>query len=133
MRVVLYRVGRNLTRAVRTCASFGVRELLLVDCPSPHIGRLYSAEGRVRISTSDTWPPLGHALALETGQERLVGSIRWDLVDDLLIGGESRGLPSAVVRTAAYRASIPTRGWACLTVEAALAIALYLHAVADVG
>ena len=124
MIIYLYQVGRNLNRAVRTCEAFGVRDLRLIDCPTAHLaGNLYAAKGQVTISQSG-WPaPLG-LCALETWGRTPIVDLDWQEVTALLLGGESRGLPRDV--RAQFTACIPQWGHISgLTVEAALAIALY--------
>lgn len=128
MNVLLYRVGRNLARAVRTSASFGVARIELLDCKGAAVrGPLHGAGGVVEVVPVDAFPAPSRALALETGTGETIDAVDWTRVEVLLLGGETGGLPRRVVRDAAQRATIPTAGWACLTVEAALAIALYLR------
>lgn len=130
MRVLLYRVGRNLNRAYRTCEAFGVDALSLFECNAELSGNLYSATDRVHVEAISTWPDPSRALALETTYRTPLRSVDWRSVDVLILGGETCGLPTKAV-AAAQRAHIPMRGIVSgLTVEAALAIALYARAEA---
>ncbi len=125
MIVTLYRVGRNLNRAVRTCEAFGVRDLHLLECHHARLsGHLFGATGRVHIETIEDWPDGNHVCALETHYPMPIYDIPWHECEGILIGGETAGLPSAA--PAQYHAHIPMVGRVSgLTVEAALAIALY--------
>lgn len=128
-RVVLYNVGRNLNRAYRTCFSFGVTEMFLVGASNDRPiawelrGNLFSAKNSVTISSCDEMPDIGNAVALENYYVMPISRINWSAVDTVLIGGESTGLPKNI--SPLYKATIPTAERFCLTVEAALAIALY--------
>ncbi len=124
MDILLYRVGRNLNRAYRTCEAFGARSLKLLDCQGMLLGNLFKAAGRVEVlNVSDFSPPDG-LLALETHYPDSIYTVRWDLVSTILIGGETGGLPHKT--PAQQRVHIPMTGKVSgLTVEAALAIALY--------
>lgn len=126
MIVWLYKVGRNLNRAYRTCEAFGVTDLRLIACDALELaGNLYRAKDRVNVARAADWPPWETALALETGYPRPLSSVDWGRVDHLLIGGETVSLPRSKIR-AAQVAHIPQPGQVSgLTVEAALAIALY--------
>lgn len=121
--VALYRVGRNLCRAVRTCASFGVTHLVLVKCTGRPSGHLYSARGQVAVLRADQLPEGRGVLALETGAGVDLGDVDWSDCSTLLLGGETDGLPRRLDVTYAHIA-LPGRPQG-LTVEAALAIALY--------
>lgn len=123
MKVALYRVGRNLNRAYRTCEAFGVAELRLVQCTGTVRGRLFGAAGRVEVVSTDELPTEIGTLALETGAGVELAAVDWSAVTAVLLGGESSGLPR---RLPVPYAHIPQRGRVSgLTVEAALAIALY--------
>jgi len=118
---VLVGVGRNLNRAYRTCYSFGVESIMAVDCTAQLSGNLYSADGRVVVTTGsiDDIPPT--AVWLEVDGDVSATEIDWTPVTHLVVGGESVTLP----RMSCYaRAHIPVARPLCLTVEAALAVAL---------
>lgn len=122
--MVLWRVGRNLNRAVRTCASFGVRRLRLVQCVGSLRGNLYSARDTVAVERARALTPLDleGACALETWGSRLLSEVDWERVGLFVIGGESHDVPRLAWP---QTAKIDGAGGLCLTVEAALAIALY--------
>lgn len=123
MKVVLYRVGRNLNRAYRTAEAFGVSDIILVQCNTEIKGGLFRAKGRVAIQKADVLQTKG-ALALETFYKDQLNSVDWSTVKYIIIGGETSGLPHSVRFEQA--ATIPMVGKVSgLTVEAALAIALY--------
>lgn len=123
--VWLYRVGRNLNRVYRTCEAFGVREIRLLECDPKLSGALFGAAGQVAVEPSDNWPSWEETVALETGFPLLLREVDWCRVEHLLLGGESCGLPKRQI-LAAQRTTIPQAGQISgLTVEAALAIALY--------
>ena len=125
MNVLLYRVGRNLNRVYRTCEAFGVESLLLLECDATLSGNLYKAVGRVQVEAVSAWPsPIG-VLALETSYHEPLWapSWRWQSIHTIVVGGETSGLPRL---EAEWKATIPMYGKISgLTVEAALAIALY--------
>lgn len=124
MKVFLYRVGRNLNRAYRTCEAFGVFRLELLDCNAKIGGNLYKAAGRVEVVRVYEWPSPGGALALETFYADSIYHVAWDMVETIIIGGETTGLPRSF--QAQQTARIPMVGHVSgLTVEAALAVALY--------
>lgn len=120
--VLLYRVGRNLNRAYRTCASFGVGQLSLFRCDATLSGALYSAADKVIVTEVDGWPDRATCLALETFYATPLAAVDWRGVSTIVIGGETDGLPRRV--RFGQEATIPAIGPG-LTVEAALAIALY--------
>jgi len=128
MRVILYNVGRNLNRAYRTCFSFGVDELVMVGNSADRSikwklkGNLYAAKDQVEVLPVDELPDLSRTVALENYYELPIEDINWGLVDSILIGSESKGLPRKI--NPLYKATIPTINQFCLTVEAALAIGL---------
>lgn len=126
MEVWLYKVGRNLNRAYRTCASFGVRRLVLVDCGEVD-GRLYSAKDRVDVVREDVLPPAPDTLVLEDYASAHLVDIRWSSVLRVVLGGETSGVPRSY--RAEQAARIPSMK-PSLTVEAALAIALYARSLA---
>lgn len=120
--VWLYRVGRNLNRAYRTAEAFGCRKLVLVECNARLSGNLYQAAGRVEVATAESLPARD-ILALETWGEIPLHAAEKQ-TRRILVGGETSGLPRRLpgIRTA----RIPMTGQVSgLTVEAALAIALY--------
>lgn len=122
-RVVLYQVGRNLNRAVRTCEAFGIRQLGLAECTGRLGGNLYGASGRVELVELGRLPTGAGVLALETGTRAALEAVCWDDVDTLLVGGESSGLPRSLgVRFTTIDTCGRVSG---LTVEAALAVALH--------
>jgi tRNA G18 (ribose-2'-O)-methylase SpoU len=124
MNVCLYRVGRNLNRAYRTCEAFGVRDLLLWECHGDLKGNLFAAKDRVEMREVDE--PPGRVAALETCYEQPVREADWRWVDTLLIGGESHEIPKPRTGDYMQRLTIPQQGKVSgLTVEAALAVALY--------
>jgi len=122
LRVILYHAGRNINRAVRTCFTFGVDDLVVVG-PGRLSGNLFAARDRVRITYADALPDLSNAVALENFYKTPLGDVDWTGIDALLLGGESRSLPGRI--SPRYKATIPTANSFCLTVEAALAISLY--------
>jgi tRNA G18 (ribose-2'-O)-methylase SpoU len=121
--VTLYGVGRNLNRAYRTCEAFGVETLHLWNCTGKLSGNLYAAKERVEMQVINSCPCPTTTLALETSYRTPLSSVDWGQVKNILIGGETRGVPR---RDWQQKAVIPMWGKASgLTVEAALAIALY--------
>lgn len=124
--VCLHGVGRNLNRAYRTCAAFGVRRMDLHDCTGRVLGSLFGHLGEVQVESVAALPMGRHVLALDMHSKRPLGHVEWPEITTLLVGGETVGLPRGVLHechTACIAAS-------CLTVEAALAIALYTWSVA---
>lgn len=127
MIVTLYRVGRNLNRAYRTCFSFGISAVELVECTGTLQGNLYSATGRIDAREAD-WPQdLSRTVIAETDGDVPVQDLDWARVDRLVVGGESVHLPA--VRCMA-RVRIDTPASLCLTTEAALAVLLHERLVA---
>lgn len=123
MNVLLYRVGRNLNRVYRTCEAFGVNELLLLECTGTLRGNLFNAKGRVNIFHASSFVRDG-ALGLETFYDNTIYNVDWTNVRTIVIGGESSGIPRS--EEFDQKARIPMVGEISgLTVEAALAIALY--------
>jgi len=124
MNVVLYRVGRNLNRCYRTAEAFGVEAIELLMCSGQITGNLFKAKGRVSVFSIDDWPPAEGMIALETHYKKPLSGVEWGSIRRILIGGETTGLPRDI--QAEKRARIPMFGQVSgLTVEAALAIALY--------
>ncbi|MGD8707072.1 MAG: TrmH family RNA methyltransferase [Nitrosopumilaceae archaeon] len=127
MRVVLYNVGRNLNRAYRTCFSFGIEKLILVNSQDISIkwelkGNLFEAKNKVKIIETNMMPLIDmHTIALENYYKQSIYNITWNNLDTILIGGETKGLPKLI---SCQKATIPTINNFCLTVEASLAIAL---------
>lgn len=121
-RVLLYRVGRNLNRTYRTCASFGIAELALLECDA-RLSGLFSAAGKVSVTAVDDWPKPETCLALETHYTTPLAVVDWGRVETIVLGGETGGLPRTV--RFGQMARIPTAAGPSLTVEAALAVALY--------
>jgi tRNA(Leu) C34 or U34 (ribose-2'-O)-methylase TrmL len=125
MEVCLYRVGRNINRAYRTCEAFGVTVLSLYACTGTVQGALFRAAGRVRLENRVTWPPAEGTVALETTFLMPLWQVPWSTIERLVLGGETHGLPAQV--PAQYHVTIPQYGSGLsLTVEATLAIALYV-------
>ncbi len=124
MDVLLYRVGRNLNRAYRTAEAFGVARLLLLDCDQARLSdNLFGAAGRVVVESITEWPTTTNLLALEPSYRLLLRDVDWTMVTTIALAGESASLPNLRL---ARKASIPMLGHSsCLTVEAALAVALY--------
>jgi tRNA G18 (ribose-2'-O)-methylase SpoU len=123
MIVTLYGVGRNLNRAYRTCEAFGVETLHLWNCTGRLKGNLYAAKERVEMQVINSCPCPTTTLALETSYRTPLSSVDWGRVENILIGGETCGVPGGDWQ---QRAVIPMWGKVSgLTVEAALAIALY--------
>jgi tRNA G18 (ribose-2'-O)-methylase SpoU len=125
--VILYGVGRNLNRAYRTCASFGVQRLFLVQCRGEVEGALFSATGKVEVVRD---PGLAvadlarmRACALETWGKVLLHDVDWSGIGAIAVGGETCGLSRSLPWACAAR--IGGTGKPSLTVEAALAVALY--------
>ncbi len=123
MNVLLVGVGRNLNRAIRTCYSFGVECIYLLDCDEAKIkGNLYSAKERVPIIKVDSIENLGNVVAFEVDGNAPISELK--TADCIAIGGESTTLSKVMFKT---RIGIPTKNKLCLTTEAALAIALYAY------
>lgn len=119
-RVFLYRVGRNLNRAIRTCYSMGVREVCLVGCDDAQVGRLYSASAQI-VTRYEDLPSGDGVLALDIGDYPPIESVQWDGIHSVVIGSETYGVPQDLP---SQRTTIRTSYSLELTVEAALAIAL---------
>lgn len=134
-RIILYRVGRNLNRVVRTTAAFGVPRLTLIACDDSKLGgNLYGAKGRVTIDHAAGLEVVEPrvTIALETGSTRRVETVAWDGVSTLLLGGETSGLPRTLNLSYATIGMAPT-GVSGLTVEAALAVALHQWRIGSSG
>lgn len=127
MQVLLYNVGRNLNRVCRTCFAFGVKELVLIgysdSCSWEVRGNLYSAKDKINIIKLEELPNLQAILALENYYSIPIQKVNWSKIEGILIGNETTGLPHNL--NYCQKAYIETVGRKCLTVEAALAIALY--------
>ena len=122
--VCLHQARRNLNRAYRTCEAFGVGWLLLHDCKAELSGPLFKAAGRVQLVPVDAIPRGVGVLALETRYHTPLWEVPWRNVRCMLIGGETAGLPRGL--GCEFKARIPMDGEISgLTVEAALAVALY--------
>jgi tRNA G18 (ribose-2'-O)-methylase SpoU len=121
--IYLYKVGRNLNRAYRTCEAFGVKNLYLIDCDAKLSGNLFKSQGLVNVINSQLPYPEG-LLSLETYHTTPIENLDLSVITSVIIGGETHGLPKRL--DAQYRATIPMFGKISgLTVEATLAIALY--------
>lgn len=120
--VALYRVGRNIARAHRTCAAMGVQRMALIECKGTLDGRLYSADDRIIYTTPSEIPQGPGVVALEDWATMPISEVDWPAIHTLVLGGETGGLPRGLDVT---YARIPQVGRLCLTVEAALAVALH--------
>lgn len=121
-RVILYRVGRNLNRAYRTCEAFGISEMQLIECNGQIKGNLFNAKNRVKIIEDDNITN-DSIIAFETSGEKEITQVDFNNVNTVLIGGETTGIP-ITFKGEIYK--IPQIGNVSgLTVEAALAIILY--------
>lgn len=126
MIVVLYKVNRNLNRSIRTCYSFGIKDLFLVDCGNLDYGNLFAAKSQVKLHRIKLLPDFGYC-ALENFYSASIYDINWDSIEAILIGGESDSLKKKELKNLRHQpvmAKIPTKNDLCLTVEASLAIAL---------
>lgn len=127
--VYLYQVGRNLNRSYRTCEAFGVQRLFLIDCNPKLSGHLFKASGRVQVFYDATLPDPSGLLALDTFYKMPISDVIKQhqlMINKIIIGGETAGLPRSL--PAEYKAVIPMNGHISgLTVEAALAIGLYVY------
>jgi len=124
MVVYLYRCGRNLNRAYRTCAAFGVESIGLIDCDTAYLrGNLFSASGAVSLEHCREFPAANGLLMVETWCKTPIDQVDWSKCNAILLGGETHGVPRTV--PAEQYAVIPTLTRLPLTVEAALAIVLY--------
>jgi tRNA G18 (ribose-2'-O)-methylase SpoU len=130
MDVLLYGVHRNLQRAYRTCAIFAVRRFVLWDCAAadPRPGALPAGVLPVfRVSSFEEFLREGAmCVALSPRARHSLEEVDWPEVTALLVGGETVGLPRGLPRTLPRRRIVTPRPWE-LTVEAALAIALYIR------
>jgi len=123
MKVLLYRVSRNLNRVYRTAEAFGIEEILLLECRGTLQGNLFKAKERVILTEVNKFP-LSETLALETFYRNSIYDVDWNKVSILVLGGETSGLP--YTKKFVQMARIPMIGKVSgLTVEASLAIALY--------
>lgn len=119
MKIYLYKVGRNLNRAIRTCHSFGISEINLVDCDESFIkGSLFSAN--VHLRNTDLPDSLNTAI-FEINGKTTANKIDWNKINNIIIGGENITLPKSI---SDISIKIPTKNSLCLTTEASLAIAL---------
>lgn len=95
----------------------------MVECDAKLSGNLFKAEGNVEVIAAEM-PIADGLLAIETYYTEPLGAVDWGKVDALIVGGETSGLPRKIA--ADHKATIPMVGSISgLTVEAALAIALY--------
>lgn len=121
-RVILYKVGRNLNRAYRTCEAFGIPELQTIECKGIIEGNLYKSKNRVKIINNNDIQD-NNIIAFETNGKEEITQVNFDNIDAVLIGGETAGIPNGF-KGKIYK--IPQIGKISgLTVEAALAIILY--------
>lgn len=122
MIVWLYRVGRNLNRAYRTCEFFGIKTLCLVECNTTMKGNLFKASGNVNVITANELP-VEDAIYMETDGIIALEDADFSGCSNLVIGGESiKALP----KNDSLRVKIPCSGDVSgLTVEGALAVSLY--------
>lgn len=119
-RIWLWRMGRNLNRCVRTAHSFGVKQVITVECVGQIEGNLYSASATELVEAA-ALP--NNAIAFEVDGGIDIADQSFCAVTDIIIGGESVTLPRNI-RTRS-RVQVPTENALCLTSEAALSIALY--------
>lgn len=128
MDVLLYKVGRNLNRAYRTCEAFGISSIKCFECKQNDInilGNLYKASNRVSVTETTELPDFNSTLILETCYETPIWEVEWEKINTIVIGGETSGINTKLFKSK-YTASIPMMGKVSgLTVEAALSIALY--------
>lgn len=117
--VYLWKVGRNINRAVRTSWSFGVEEVHTIDCGDVS-GNLFQAKNQKITQCSDIEP---NTVFIEVNGDVELGDMDWRSVESIAVGGENVTLPSGSGVRARLR--IPTAKSLCLTTEAALAIALH--------
>lgn len=120
--VILYKCGRNLNRVIRTCYTFGVYELLLLECDKSYIkGNCYSANGKVNVREITSIADVqGKIVGLETKQNDNIEIIK--NADYLLVGGENVSIKKDMCNEITC---IKTVNNLCLTVEAATAIDLF--------
>lgn len=124
MNILLYRVGRNLNRCYRTAEAFGVNSISLLKCNATITGNLFAATDRVHVANVRKWPSADGLLALDTFFLTPIWDVDWSTITTIALGGETQSLPRTI--DARQRAIIPMQGCiSSLTVEAALAIALY--------
>lgn len=123
--LILAGVGKNMNRAIRTCYSFGVYDIYCLKCKGFLKGSLFSAKDKVRLHAIDSLEQFDPAkiLALElTNTLPSIRKIDTSSIEYIAIGGEAITLRK---KDFPVMARIPTKNKLCLTVEAALAIALY--------
>lgn len=124
MNVLLYRIGRNLNRCYRTAEAFGVESISLLECNATISGNLFAARNRVHVENIQDWPSADGLLALDTFFLTPIWRVDWSSITTIVLGGETQGLSRTIA--AQQKAVIPMQGCVSgLTVEAALAIALY--------
>lgn len=120
--VILYKCGRNLNRCIRTCYTFGISELLLLDCKESYIkDNLFSASGNVVIKSIQSLDDVdGKIVGLEVGANDNIDAVK--SADYLLIGGENVSISKKMCDD---MTCIKTQNNLCLTVESALAIGTF--------
>lgn len=91
MIIVLYKANRNLNRAIRTCYSYGIKDLFCVDCEALSKGNLFSSEGQVKTHNVKILPDFKYC-ALENFYSTSIYNVNWDSIEAILIGGESDSL-----------------------------------------
>lgn len=123
MNVLLVGVGRNLNRAIRTCYTFGVEKLYLIDCEKSYVKNgLFSAKNKIELIHINSIEGLGEIVAFEVNGKSPFSELK--NADCIAIGGENIMLSKQFDK----RIRIDTPNNLCLTTEAALAIALYAYA-----
>lgn len=120
--IILYKCGRNLNRCIRTCYSFGIPELLLLNCKESYIkGNVFSADGNVAVKSICSLDDVsGKIVGLEIGANDNIDAVK--SADYLLIGGENVSISKKMCDD---MTCIKTKNNLCLTVEAALAIGAF--------
>jgi tRNA G18 (ribose-2'-O)-methylase SpoU len=97
--------------------------MLLVDCKGELRGPVFSCKDRVSVESATEIPADNNTLVLETDGNISIEEVDFKRVKRIIIGGESDDVPKL---PNVQRAKITQCGAiSCLTVEAALAIALH--------
>lgn len=125
MIVYLYQVRYMLNRVHRTCRAFGVTDIRCIQCSAGAIRDLQKRG--LNVTVEDRLPAGPGLVALESTYPMSLNQVDWTFVDRVLLGSEKAGLPVQDIH-AGQAAHIPMMVAANvhgLTVEAALAVALY--------
>lgn len=121
--VYLYKVGRNLNRAYRTCEFFGVKKIYLVGCMGKLSGNLFKAKDNVSLIQKNSLPDDKQTVYFETNGGINIHEFDFSGVEKICVGGESNNLPK---NKESKRIKICKSGnISGLTTEGALSIALY--------